>query len=79
MAGEACIMAADGHIQGLEHQLARLTEMIQTGVKLETICMEQCGNLGDHQCYECALALSLVKYWLRRESLFVSWRRILLR
>ena len=40
-AGDAHIMAVDDRIQGLEHQLARLTQMLQNGVKLETVGMEE--------------------------------------
>ena len=34
-------MAVDDRIQGLEHQLARLTQMLQNGVKLETVGIEE--------------------------------------
>ena len=34
-------MVVDDRIQGLEHQLTRLTKIIQHGVKLETVGMEE--------------------------------------
>ena len=34
-------MAVDDHIQGLELHLVLLTQMIQNGVKLETVGMEE--------------------------------------
>ena len=40
-AGEAHVVAVADHIQGLEQQLAWLTQMVQTGVKLETIGIEE--------------------------------------
>ena len=40
-ANDGPVMSVDDCIQGLEHQLACLTEMIQTCVKLETIGIEQ--------------------------------------
>ena len=36
-AGEAHVVAVAEPIQGLEHQLARLTQMVQTGVKLKQL------------------------------------------
>ena len=33
-------MAVADRIHGLEHQLAQLTKMVQTGVKLETVGIE---------------------------------------
>ena len=38
---DAPVMAVADHIQGLEHQLARLTQMVQTGVKQETVGIEE--------------------------------------
>ena len=40
-AEDAPVMAVLDHIQGLEHQLAQLTQMVQTGVKLETVGIEE--------------------------------------
>ena len=40
-AGDTQVIAVDDRIQGLEHQVARLTQMIQNGVKLETHGMEK--------------------------------------
>ena len=40
-ADDAHIMAVDDRIQGLEHEMAQLTQMIQNGVKLETVGMEE--------------------------------------
>ena len=40
-AGEAHVVAVAKHIQSLEHQLARLTQMVQTRVKLETVGIEE--------------------------------------
>ena len=40
-AGDAQVMAVVDHIQSLEHQLARLTQMVQTAVKLETVGIEE--------------------------------------
>ena len=41
MGGDAHVMAVDDCIQGLEHQPAQFTQMIQNGVKLETIGIEE--------------------------------------
>ena len=41
LACDAQVIAVDDRIQGLEHQVARLTQMIQNGVKLETHGMEK--------------------------------------
>ena len=40
-AGNAPVMAVADRIQGIEHQLARLTQMVQTRVKLETVGIEE--------------------------------------
>ena len=39
-AGEAHVVAVVDRIQGLEQQLARLTQMVQTRVKLEIVGVE---------------------------------------
>ena len=39
-AGEAHVVGVAERIQGLEHQLAMLTQMVQTGVKLESMATE---------------------------------------
>ena len=41
VAGKAHVVVVAERIQGLEHQLARLTQMVQTGVKLETVGIEE--------------------------------------
>ena len=41
MGGDAHVMAVDDCIQGLEHQPTQFTQMIQNGVKLETIGIEE--------------------------------------
>ena len=40
-AGEAHVVAVADRIHGLEQQLARLTQMVHTGVKLETVGIEE--------------------------------------
>ena len=40
-AGDAHVIAVDDSIQGLVHQLSQLTQMIQKGVKLETVGKEE--------------------------------------
>ena len=40
-ADDTPVMAVADRIQGLEHRLAELTQMVQTGVKLETVGKEE--------------------------------------
>ena len=40
-AGDAQVMAVADFIQGLEHQLARLTRIMQNGVELGTVDIEE--------------------------------------
>ena len=40
-------IAVADRIEGLEHQLARLTQMVQTGVKLETVGIEERQSVKD--------------------------------
>ena len=40
-AGDTQVISVDDRIQGLEHQLAQVTQIIQNGVKLETVGMEE--------------------------------------
>ena len=41
------VIAVADRIAGLEHQLARLTQMVQTGVKLETVSVEERKSVKD--------------------------------
>ena len=44
---DAPVMAVADRIQGLERQLARLTQIVQTGVKLETVGIEERQSVKD--------------------------------
>ena len=41
------VIAVADHIEGLDHQLARLTQMVQTKVKLETVGIEERQSVKD--------------------------------
>ena len=46
-ADDAPVMAVADFIHGLKHQLAQLTKMVQTGVKLETVGIEERQSVKD--------------------------------